>query len=258
MIVRVMHPCIYIYLDPVNKRNYMHMHLETGEPLVTDRRLTLVSHHLCPYVQRAAIIFAEKAMPFDRVDIDLSAKPDWFLAISPLGKVPLLRVPRDGGEAVLFESSVICEYIEETRPGPRLHPQDPLERARHRGWMEFGSAVLADLWGFETASDAGTYEAKRKALAARFATVEAGLAEGPYFAGASFSLVDAVFAPVFRYFDLFDGLARHGIFGELEKVPRWRRALSERPSVRGAVTSDYGARLHDFLVAHDAYLLRAG
>jgi len=103
--------------------------------------LTLVSHHLCPYVQRAAITLTETGVPFERIYVDLSNKPDWFVALSPLGKVPLLRVGADEREAVLFESNVICEYIEETQPGPKLHPGDPLERALHRGWMEFGSAT---------------------------------------------------------------------------------------------------------------------
>jgi glutathione S-transferase len=104
--------------------------------------LTLVSHHLCPYVQRAAIALAEKQIPFERIWIDLSNKPDWFKKISPLGKVPVLSVKQaDGQETSIFESAVILEYLEETTTSP-LHPVDPLERARHRGWIEFGSAVL--------------------------------------------------------------------------------------------------------------------
>jgi glutathione S-transferase len=59
---------------------------------MTVTRLTLISHALCPYVQRAVIALAEKSTPFERIDIDLAAKPDWFLAISPLGKTPVLRV----------------------------------------------------------------------------------------------------------------------------------------------------------------------
>src|SRR4051812_2681272 len=94
--------------------------------------LTLVSHKLCPYVQRAAIALIEKNVPFERIDIDLAAKPDWFKAISPLGKVPLLRVATGQSAAVLFESNVICEYIEDTQSGARLHPEDPLRRAQHR------------------------------------------------------------------------------------------------------------------------------
>ena len=105
-------------------------------------KLTLISHYLCPYVQRAAIALAEKGVPFERVYIDLANKPDWFREISPLGKVPLLKVAHeDGRETVIFESAVILEYLEETLPNP-LHPADPLERARHRGWIEYGSAIL--------------------------------------------------------------------------------------------------------------------
>lgn len=223
-----------------------------------DAKLTLISHHLCPYVQRAAIALAEKGMPFERRYVDLAAKPDWFLAISPLGKVPLLIVKQDDGtDAVLFESAVICEYIEETQPGTALHPADPLTRAQHRGWIEFGSSILSDLWGFETAKEAGTYEAKRKALIDKFGRVEAELGDGPFFGGAAFSLVDAVFAPIFRYFDVFDTIARPGIFDGLPGVTAWRKGLAARPSVREAVTGDYGERLRVFLKNHDAWLLKA-
>ena len=109
-------------------------------------KLTLISHDLCPYVQRAVIALTEKGVAFDRVYVDLADKPDWFLAISPLGKVPLLKVD----DAVIFESAVILEYLEETQPNP-LYPADPLARARHRAMIEFGSAILSDIWGLEIA-----------------------------------------------------------------------------------------------------------
>ncbi|OCC00862.1 glutathione S-transferase [Labrys sp. WJW] len=219
--------------------------------------LTLVSHHLCPYVQRAAIALMEKGAPFERRFIDLAAKPDWFTALSPLGKVPLLLVERmEQPQAVLFESNVICEFVEEAVKGPNLHPADPLERARHRGWMEFGSAILADLWGLETATDAAGYERARARVADKFARVEEVLGNGPYFAGEAFGLVDAVHAPIFRYFDLFDALADTAVFAGLPRVRAWRQALSVRPSVRAAVTPDYPDRLRAFLVRHDAFLLK--
>ncbi|TGE00277.1 glutathione S-transferase family protein [Methylobacterium nonmethylotrophicum] len=219
--------------------------------------LTLVSHALCPYVQRAAIALSEKGVAFDRREVDLSQKPDWFSAISPLGKVPLLLVTEpDGTQAVLFESAVICEYIEETQRGTPLHPSDPLTRARHRGWIEFGSSILADLWGFETARDIATYEAKRGALVDKFARFEAELSEGPFFAGDRFSLVDAVFGPIFRYFDVFDAIAPTGVLDGLPRVRAWRQELAERPSVKAAVTAEYPARLMAFLEKHEAWLLR--
>lgn len=224
---------------------------------MSDAKLILISHHLCPYVQRAAIALAEKGVPFERRYVDLAAKPDWFLAISPLGKVPLLIVKQDDGtEAVLFESAVICEYLEETQPGAPLHPADPLTRAQHRGWIEFGSSILSDLWGFETAKDADAYEAKRKALIDKFGRVEVELGDGPFFAGETFSLVDAVFAPIFRYFDVFDTIALSGIFDALPRVSAWRKVLAARKSLREAAIDDYGERLKVFLKHHDAWLLK--
>lgn len=212
---------------------------------------TLVSHHLCPYVQRAAIALAEKRIPFTREQIDLAAKPDWFLQLSPTGKVPLLQV----GAETLFESAAIVEFLEDRHPESPLHPADPVARARHRAWMEFGSGILADIWTLETTQDPTAFAAKRDVLARKFATLSDALGEGPFFAGAGFSLVDAVFAPIFRYFDVFDRLIDLRLFDA--KVSAWRAALAARPSVQQAVGADYADRLHAFLVRHDAWMLRA-
>jgi len=218
--------------------------------------LKLISHKLCPYVQRAVIALNEKGVAFERVDIDLANKPAWFLKISPLGKVPVLTVASDEGDIALFESNVICEYIEESQGGARLHPQDPLQRAQHRAWMEFGSAILTDLWGLETTNDAAIFEGKREAVAAKFARVEAALGAGPFFAGRDFSLVDAVFAPIFRYFDVFDEFIDLAVFAKTPKLRKWRAELAKRPSVNAAVGSDYPELLRAFLVRHDAHLLK--
>ncbi|NOJ40497.1 glutathione S-transferase family protein [Bradyrhizobium australiense] len=221
------------------------------------QKLTLISHKLCPYVQRAVIALTEKGVPFERVDIDLANKPDWFLKISPLGKVPVLVVTgKDGKEVALFESNVICEYIEETQGGAKLHLQEALQRAQHRAWMEFGSTILSELWGLETTGDPAVFESKRQAVAAKFSRVEEALGTGPFFAGENFSLVDAVFAPIFRYFDVFDQLTDLSVFADTPKVRAWRGVLAKRPSVRTAVGSDYPQLLHAFLVRHNAHMLK--
>jgi glutathione S-transferase len=143
--------------------------------------LLLVSHKLCPYVQRAVISLTEKQVPFERVDVDLSNKPDWFKALSPLGKTPVLKV----GTSAIFESAVILEYLEETQQKP-LHPKDPLKRAEHRAAIEFGSTILSDIWGFYAASAEAAFEAKRQLLAERFAWIEKRLDGGPWFGERSF------------------------------------------------------------------------
>lgn len=214
-------------------------------------KLHLVSHEICPYAQRAAIALIEKNAPFERTNINLDNKPDWFSKISPLGKVPLLQVDNE----VIFESAVICEYLDETI-APRLHPDDPLKRAQHRAWIEFGSAILGTIWEFNTTKDAEVFEAKRMELQSRFEMLENALQDGPYFAGKNFSLVDAAFGPIFRYFDVYDGIADFGVFANTPKVRAWRQALAMRPSVRNAVAVDYPQKLMNFIKSRDSELSR--
>ena len=218
--------------------------------------LVLVSHVLCPYVQRVAIALHEKGAAFRRVDVDLANKPDWFVAISPLGKTPLLEVANNDNTAVIFESAVILEYLEETT-APALHPATPLQRADHRGWIEFASSVLNDIAGLYNAQDPRAFALKRGALRAKFERLEDRLVGAPFFDGADFSLVDAAFAPVFRYWDVFDEIAPFGSFEGLGKVQAWRAALARRESARRAAAPDYAARLHAFLRARPYFSTNA-
>jgi glutathione S-transferase len=235
---------------------HLHLHIMQLHERGIGRRaimapLTLISHVLCPYVQRAVIALTEKQVQFKRIDVDLANKPAWFTAISPLGKTPVLQV---GGTAI-FESAVILEYLEETQPFP-LHPAEPLRRAEHRAWIEFGSAVLNDIAGFYAAGDATTFAQRTKALTDKCARLEARLGAGPYFDGERFMLVDVVFGPVFRYFDAFDRIADFGILSNKPKMAAYRSALSARPSVRAAVAADYNSRLWSFLRARNSHLSR--
>lgn len=218
-----------------------------------DSQLLLVSHPLCPYVQRAVIVLEEKGAPYARRDIDLAAKPDWFLRLSPLGKTPVLRV----GDHAVFESAVIVEYLEETR-APALHPADPLRRALHRAHVELASQALALIAGLYNAPDEAGFRDRQGALAAQFDWLEEHLAApqapGPWFDGADFSLVDAAFAPVFRYFDVIDGFADLGLFAPRPRLAAWRAALADRASVRRAVAPDYGDRLTGFLARRPGHL----
>lgn len=213
-------------------------------------KLTLVSHRLCPYVQRAVISLTEKSVRFERIDIDLANKPEWFLRVSPLGKTPVLLV----GETAIFESAAILEYLEDTQ-SPALHPADALARAEHRAWIEFGSAILNDIAGLYAAADETIFNAKTAALRDKFARIEVRL-KGPWFDGERFSLVDAVFGPAFRYCDAFDRIGDFGILTGLPKVAAWRAALAARPSVETAVSPDYPALLWDFLRARRSHLSR--
>lgn len=207
---------------------------------MANKHLTLISHPLCPFVQRAAIVLLEKGVPFERINVDLSAKPDWFLALSPTGKVPVLKVRRPGeSDAILFESVVICEYLNETQDGAAMYPDDALSRARHRAWIEFATQTMTEGWQFLHAKDMATADTSRTAFRDRLTKLEAALGDGPFFAGADFGLVDAVYAPLFRYFGVIDAAISATIFDGLPRLTAWRAALANRPSVTNAVLDTY-------------------
>ena len=170
--------------------------------------------------------------------------------------MPLLRVRIDGDEETIFESAVILEFLEETEASP-LHPADPLIRARHRAWVEFGSAILNAIGRFYSAADEAAFVKESRSLSEMFERVEAELAtrsSGPWFGGERFSVVDAVYGPVFRYFDTFDRIGDFDILDGKPLVRAWRVSLSERKSVKEAVVANYPQRLHAFLLAKGSYL----
>jgi glutathione S-transferase len=201
------------------------------------------------------IVAAEKGIAFERVDIDLANKPDWFLAISPTGKVPLLEV--DGVQRstqYLFESAVIAEYLDEIS-GRRLLPENPLARARERSWIEIASAALADIARLYSAPNAEEYSATQQALGGRLSNLDAVIT-GPWFSGETFGLVDAAYAPMFRYIDIFERHMGRKLIDRTPRLAAWTRSLAERPSVIAAVPSNYEERLLKFVDAKQSHLAR--
>ena len=212
-------------------------------------KLLLISHTLCPYVQRSVITLNEKQINHERIYVNLAKKPDWFLAMSPLGKVPLLQVD---DQQTLFESAVICEFLDEVTPGS-LHPADPLLKARHRAWIEFGSQLLTEIARLYNATHDGAFIDSVKLIQGKLQRLET-VVSGPYFAGESFSLVDAAYGPIFRYFDTLDRYLPLDPFEGCPRVSAWRVHLSMRPSVRAAVSRDYPELLKEFVLQRGSVL----
>jgi glutathione S-transferase len=212
--------------------------------------IILFAHPGCPYVQRVAIVLAEKGISHTRQEVDFRAKPADFMAISPVGQVPAMLVDGEG----LFDSIAICEYLEE-RFAPKLHPSDAGQRAHHRGWMGLGSSLLHSVGGFFKARDEDLMETQRLEILSILVQLEARLT-GPYFAGENFSLVDAVFAPAFRYFDAFAVMNQPDFFAGLARLAAWREKLKLRPSVAQAVPPDFLPKLVDYLSRRQSALAR--
>lgn len=203
--------------------------------------LELVSFAICPYVQRAVITLKEKGVVFDITYIELDNPPAWFKEDSPLGKVPLLKV--DG--EVLFESAIITEYLDEVYP-PMLHPRDPLLRAKHRGWIEFGSNLMVDQFKAMLAQDEDGFQQQVESLGGGFARLAQAIGGGPYFMGDQFSLVDAAYAPFFMRYEILKDF-RDDLEDLLPSpLASWSRELLDRPSVRESVVEDFRQRFISF------------
>lgn len=201
---------------------------------MSTEKLELISFHLCPFVQRSVITLQEKGVEFDVTYIDLANPPEWFQALSPTGKVPMLRV----GDTALFESAVINEYLDETHP-PSLHPADPLRRALNRAWIEFASSMLVAQYHLLTAKTEAEFELRRAEAAGQCDRLEAQLGDAPYFNGPAFSLADAAFAPVFTRYALMERLHPLRLFADGSRVAAWSRALLARDSVQRSAPADF-------------------
>ena len=190
-------------------------------------------------MQRAVIVLRAKAVDFETTYINLREKPDWFLQISPHGKVPVLSVD----DEPLFESNAIAEYLDESIE-PRLHPEDPIKRARNRAWTDFVPDFSKGLRGvYYTKTPEETekgLDGARKVLG----KLEEALAQergndGPYFNGDTICLVDAAYAPFLQRFSMADSKLKTGLLDKFPLVKAWRDALLADERITGSVPPEF-------------------
>ncbi len=212
--------------------------------------LHLTSFKTCPFVQRAVITLKHKNIDFDITYIDLADPPDWFLELSPLGKVPVLKV--DG--EVLFESAVINEYIDEITGG-ELQPRDPLARAKNRAWIEFASNMLGNLYMMKMSKDEENYNRYREQLVDQLHRLEKNVGDGPWFNGQGFSLTDTAFAPLFRQNSVADGKLSVLDAAAMPRICAWAERLLALPEVRDSVVDEFENLYLAVMEKHGSYSL---
>jgi glutathione S-transferase len=217
-------------------------------------KFMLCSFKTCPWVQRAAIVLRAKQVPYDITYIDRDKRPDWFLAISPHSKVPVLQI--DGKDA-LFESNAIAEYLEETAT-PRLHPEDPIERARNRAWTDYVTTVASAISQTAYANNEEEFTSRAAKMAGPFGKLEDALAKrgnpGPYFNGPKLSLVDAAYAPFLQRYTFMDRLRPLGIIEKFPLLTAWRDALLEAPAVKTSTVEEIEDTWQQNLIAQGRWL----
>ncbi len=201
----------------------------------------LVSFKTCPWVQRAAIVLREKNVAFEFRHIEPDNRPDWFLAISPHKKVPVLRIDE---KVSLFESNAIAEYLDETIV-PRLHPDDPVLRAINRAWTDYVPTFAASVTATGYADDEASYKASAEKIPLAFERLERALerqsAAGPFFNGAKYSLVDAAYAPFLQRYFFLDRVKPLGIIEKFPRLNAWAEALVKRPSTHSFPEGEFEA-----------------
>jgi glutathione S-transferase len=219
---------------------------------------------------KVRICLEEKGLPWRGRHVDLMAfenlKHD-YLAVNKKGVVPTLRC--DG--ALIPESSIINEFLDDRYPEPSLKPTDPVARARMRYWVKveedelfaairpaslnlmmkqaFAKYSASDLDElllthprphliptlkkmFLDPPDPKAIEQSRKLLAATFARMDQELTQsGPWLAGRSYSLADIAAAPVV---DRIQCLGMADLWSSLPSLRAWVERVTSRPAYKKA------------------------
>ncbi len=202
----------------------------------------LVSFTTCPYVQRALLAFHEKGVEPDVLYIDPADRPEWFWEKSPRGKVPLLLV----GEATLFESQAICEYIEEVWPSPPLMPVDPVHRARDRAWFSYaGDELFVPLYKLVTSASPTRFQRASEQLERALTRLQAELGDGPWLSGdgSSFGMADLAIAPMFVRLALLRRRGTYRLPDSLAAVRDWGDRIMARPAMGASIPPSFEADL---------------
>ncbi|SAM07085.1 hypothetical protein [Absidia glauca] len=205
-------------------------------------KIILYNAVVCPYAQRAKIALQEVKASYETVDIDLANKPSWYGEVNPELKVPALKL---NGKAIA-ESLVLIELVNDLYPEAKLLPADPLKRAEGRFAIEFySSKIIPNLYAILKNPD--QKESIVQELNVAYQRFEELLleqsADGPYFYGDKFSLVDIAIAPFAGRFNaLFEVAFKKGYQPTtVQASPRltsYLDALVNRPSFKESYLGD--------------------
>ena len=196
--------------------------------------MKLYDYAQCPFGQKVRIVLAEKELSYEFANVDLrkgeQRRPE-FLRLNPFGKVPVLE---DEG-VVIYDSTVINEYLEDEYPHPSLLPGESGLRARVRSLEDLADlrfilpvgVLMAEVRKPEGERDNEKIRRSREEVEWTLAFLNSQIGEQAYLAG-EFSLADAAFAPRLMV------LAAVGVEvkPQWEPLRRWIERLAARPSLQ--------------------------
>lgn len=212
-------------------------------------KLELISFKLCPFVQRAVIVLNEKGVDYDITYIDLKNPPEWFKEISPLGQVPVLKVD----DEVLFESSVIQEYLDEVTP-PSLHPKESLLKAKNRAWIAFAGDLNMDVFRMIQSKNEEGFQKPYQAIIKKLARVETEHSGKDFFNGSQFALIDSSYAPIMMRLNLVTKHCGIDFLSQAPKLQAWSDKLLSMDCIQKSVVDNFEQIFTGMLGSVDGYL----
>jgi len=189
--------------------------------------------------RKVRIALLEKGLEFQRINVDLSKreqKNPEYLKIHPFGQVPAL----DDEGFIIYDSTVINEYLEDEYPYPSLMPKDSEGRARARLMEDFRDThfnvscvhIMQEMRKPEGEQDGPRIDNARAAIIQAFDRIEAELNGNEYLAG-SFSLADIAFM---ANLELLERFAIPVDAGKYSQTAAWINRLKARPSFTASAT----------------------
>lgn len=209
----------------------------------------LISFKVCPFVQRSVILLKEKGVDYDIEFIDVYDPPEWFLKLSPTGKVPVMEI--DG--TVLFESAVISEYIEEVYP-PSLHPAEPLTKAQNRAWIEYTSPLYMGTFNLMMAKTKEDADSVIEEFNKNLAGLEKAMQNKPWFNGEDFSLVDIASAPFFIRAVFYKEHFKLDLLAGFPNLQQWSNDVLARQTVIDSKVEGFDKMLLGRMESNESYL----
>ncbi len=211
----------------------------------------LISFKVCPFVQRSVILLKEKGVDYDIEYIDVYNPPEWFLKLSPTGKVPIMQV--EG--TVLFESAVINEYIDEVYP-PQIHPADPLLKAQNRAWIEYTSPLYMGTFNIIMSKKKEDMEKALEEFDKNLAGLEKAKQHKPWFNGEQLSMVDISAAPIFTRISFIKDHCKQDLLKAYPALQQWSDDLLQRQTVKDSVVDGFSDLLFNRMKDNESYILK--
>ena len=213
--------------------------------------IELVGFQLCPFTQRAMIILDESNITYKVSYIDISNKPDWFFKISPLHEIPVLRI---NDQQSIFKSNVICEYINDEFL-LNLYPASNYERSRQKSWIEFGNALVVDIFLMSIAENNNDFIDKKETVDKKLLQLDKEISNNAFSISTSFSMIDSCYTPIFVRLNELSEILDINLLGPYRYLTGWRDNLLSRQSAIKLRNNDQKLLLINFLKKKNSFIV---